>query len=200
MITTYVHPRLGLPKFLTFEPFFLSALEEFDRGQETKFTMMGGLSPSTVAARMRDSLQGYRLNSKHWGTSVNPQFVALFAKHDGQFVIAGPDTNGEVWFRCRHKKGGHVGTTFCEVEGHLDKHIRRTVSPSPTGVPAAQVIRARSCDRDVVLSYGHLKGRGELSMPVIFPGPVEPSIVAELINTSDVAFNFDSERNETILM
>jgi hypothetical protein len=66
MLVNYVHPRLGLPKFLTFEPFFVTALENFDRGEATRFEITGGLSPSTIAARLRDSLHGYRLNKLAW--------------------------------------------------------------------------------------------------------------------------------------
>jgi hypothetical protein len=202
MLTQYVHPRLGLPKFLTFEPYFVAGLEAFDKGQDTKFDLSGGLSPSTLAARMRDSLQGYRLNKKFWGDRVSPRFAELYEKHDGQFVIAGPDENNEVWLRARRKRFAYKGTPFNEVEGNLPKYVStKTVIRSDPAVPSQPAgIIAKDSSNAVVTAYVTLKNLGQLDQPVIFPGPVDPTLIAELTATSDIAFHYDPNRNETVLV
>lgn len=202
MLTQYVHPRLGLPKFLTFEPFFVSALEAYDRGEDTKFQITGGLSPSTIAARMRDSLHGYRINNRAWDPKVDPRFVELFNKHDGTFVIAGPDTNGEVWFRRRHKTPLFKGTVFSEIEGNLPKYMStKTVSATSMAQSAApSAMRAKDCSVDTVKAFVNLKSLGQLDQPVIFPGPIDPGLTDSLSAGVDIAFHFDPQRNETILV
>ena len=202
MLTQYVHPRLGLPKFLTFEPYFIAALEAFDKGQDTKFDLSGGLSPSTLAARMRDSLQGYRINKKSWGERVDPRFAALYEKHDGQFVIAGPDENNSVWLRARRKRFAYAGTPFSEVEGNLPRYMStKTVIRSDPMVPSQPAgIIAKDSTNAVVSAYVALKNLGQLDQPVIFPGPVDPVLVAQLTASSDIAFHYDPNRNETILV
>jgi len=202
MFTQYVHPRLGLPKFLTFEPFFLAALEAFDKGKATKFELKGGLSPSTIAARMRDSLHGYRLNFTAWKDRVDPRFIELHAKHEGKFVISGPNEAGEVWFRERHQRGIFKGVPFSEIEGNLPKYLgtKSVVTPSTSPQPADSSIRANSCDENIVRTYVTLKSTGNLSQPVIFPGQVNQPLIDELQSSFDIAFHYDAGRHETILV
>jgi hypothetical protein len=202
MITSYIHPRLGLTKFLAFQPFFIAALEEYEKGNDTKFTALGGLSANTVAARMRDSLAGYRINAKLWSDRIDPHFIELMNRCDGLFVIAGPDLNGDIWLRARHKTGEHKPgqLPFCEVEGTLDKHVRRTVLPAVQTPAPAQIIRPLSNDQEVVKLFCALKGRGEIPMPVIFTGPIETSISDEMLRSYDISISYNPERNETIIM
>lgn len=204
MLTKYVHPRLGLPRFITLEPFFVDALEAFDKGNETLLTTTGGLSPSTVAARMRDSLQGYRINKRDWAQVVNPRFVELMAKHDGTFVIAGPDPNMQVWFRSRHKrKNAYAGPTFHEVEGDLPKFLRsKTVLAQNQGAtPNSLAVRASNCLDETVRAYAQLKYAGEFAeQPIVFPGPISAELQANLIGAGDIAFHFDEQRQETVMV
>lgn len=199
MLTSYVHPRLGQKKFELFQPWFLDALERLDQGQETKFDFKNGLSPSTVAARMRDSLQGYRLNK--WDCAT-PRFVELFNKHDGKFVVAGPDLENNVYFRFKHARGRQSGDKpYHVLEGQLPTHMQaRAAERTVLNTAVPQPLRAKSCDTLVVEQYGKLKGIGEIDVAVIFPGPVEPSIIERLTSTFDLAFQFYPERNETIML
>lgn len=203
MLTSYVHPRLGLPKFLTFEPFFVTALRAFDRGEDTRFDITGGLSPSTIAARMRDSIQGYRLNHTTWTDRVDPEFITLFTKHDGKFVISGPNEQGEVWFRTKQKQGGHLirpGTpSFHEVEGQINKYVatKSVISSRPTTLAP---LRAKDCFPETVAHFAALKANGHLELAVIFPGAIDTDTTAKLLSVFDIAFHFDSQRNETILV
>ena len=203
MLTSYVHPRLGLPKFLTFEPFFVTALRAFDRGEDTRFEITGGLSPSTIAARMRDSIQGYRLNATSWGDRVDPEFVTLFAKHDGKFVISGPNPQGEVWFRTKQKQGGHLvrpgSPSFHEAEGEIGKYLS-TKSYVSRGATGPAPLRAKDCRSETVAQFAALKANGHLELAVIFPGAIDTETTNNLLSMFDVAFHFDSQRNETILV
>lgn len=204
MLTAHIHPRLGLDKFLKFEPFFLAALEAFDKdGSATVFSVDGGLSPTTIAARMRDSLQGYRLNQVAWKDQVNPRFAQLMAKHDGQFVIAGPDTEGRVMLRHRRMPNAVIfnGPTFHQASGNLPKYIRTThVKPSDNNSPVLDpTIKAPNCDEATVRALVLVKTQG-LAAPVIFPGALTTRLCDELSSVHDVAFHYDAERNETVMM
>jgi len=200
MQTQYVHPRLGLPKFLVFEPFIRDAIEAFDRGQDTKITVNGGLSQTTVAARLRDSLLGFRLNHRSWQPRVDPVVYDLLLKHDGKFVIAGPDANGEIWFRQRRKTGNpNIPVQFNEVEGQLDKHMR-TSAVARVNPPAQTALRAKDCNIETIRSFAMLRAAGQLDLPVIFPGPISPDIESEIVASHDVAFHYDQQRNETVLV
>ena len=201
MLVNYVHPRLGLPKFHTFEPFFITALENFDRGEATRFEITGGLSPSTIAARLRDSLHGYRLNKLAWADRIDPRFAELFAKHDGAFVIAGPDEEGNVWLRQRHLPQKNRELTFTQVEGQLPKYVSAKSIPAGQTQPAAPSgLRAKSCTEAAVRSFVMLKSLGQLDEPVIFPGPLDPNLTSGLMAMHDIAFHYDGQRNETILV
>jgi hypothetical protein len=204
MNTHHVHPRLGLPRFLSFEPFFLEALRAFDRGQDTKFTIEGGLSPSTIAARMRDSIQGLRINNDGWKDRIDPELWELFHKHDGKFVIAGPDVNNEVWFRAAKKRGNpnFAGVPFHEAAGELRRYMstKSIVRQGGASTPAETSIRATDCSEQIVRSFVTLKALGQLTSPVIFPGPIDGGLIETLTTDADIAFHFDSNRNETILL
>lgn len=200
MLTQYVHPRLGLPKFRFFEPFFLQALQAFDRGEDTKFTLDGGLSPTTVAARMRDSLQGLRLNNTNWESQIDPEVYRLYFKHEGKFVIAGPDSDGNVWMRKRLQTGKKGGTQFTQVEGELGKHVRVSTVQQVATHSAPQPIRAGDCAPDTVKQFAHLKAGGHIAAAVIFPGPLDPTDTAGLSHDNDIHFHYDPSRNETILL
>ena len=211
MLTSHIHPRLGLPKFLLFEPYFKDALLAFDAGNDTLITITGGLSPNTVAARMRDSLAGLRLNGKGpnaelWRAKIDPVVWDLFWKHDGQFVIAGPDNNMQVWFRAKRPKGGrsaNVPLTFNEVSGDLAKHVRtKTVIQSDVTRPSvsSETLRANDCTESTVRKMVDLRVTNCISQAIAFPGPLDQSLIDTLTSSFDVAFHYDVTRNETILL
>jgi hypothetical protein len=45
-----------------------------------------------------------------------------------------------------------------------------------------------------------LKSLGQLDEPVIFPGPLDPNLTSGLMAMHDIAFHYDGQRNETILV
>ena len=211
MLTSHIHPRLGLPKFLSFEPYFKDALLAFDAGNDTLITITGGLSPNTVAARMRDSLSGLRLNGKgpnadRWRSAIDPIVWDLFWKHDGHFVIAGPDSAMQVWFRTKRPKGGHSASApihFNEVQGDLSKHLRtKTIIQSNHTQPSvsAETLRANDCSETAVRRMVQLRNDNIISQAIAFPGQIDAALVAELTDSFDIAFHYDVVRNETILL
>jgi len=211
MLTSHIHPRLGLPKFLSFEPYFKDALLAFDSGNDTLITITGGLSPNTVAARMRDSLSGLRLNGKgpnadRWRSAIDPVVWDLFWRHDGHFVIAGPDSAMQIWFRSKRPKGGHSASApihFNEVQGDLSKHLRtKTIINSPSLRPtaSADVLRANDCTDSAVRRMVDLRITNIISPAIAFPGQLDPALTADLTTSHDIAFHYDPVRNETILL
>jgi len=211
MLTSHIHPRLGLPKFLSFEPYFKDALLAFDLGNDTLITITGGLSPNTVAARMRDSLSGLRLNGKgpnadRWKSAIDPVVWQLFWKHDGHFVIAGPDSSMQIWFRVRKAKGGlsaSAAVHFNEVQGDLAKHVRtKTIIQANSSRPSvsSETLRANDCSESTVRRMLELRIDNIISQAIAFPGPIDTALVAELTGSFDIAFHYDIVRNETILL
>jgi hypothetical protein len=211
MLTSHIHPRLGLPKFLSFEPYFKDALLAFDSGNDTLITITGGLSPNTVAARMRDSLSGLRLNGKgpnadRWRSAIDPVVWDLFWRHDGHFVIAGPDSAMQIWFRSKRPKGGHSASApihFNEVQGDLSKHLRtKTIINSDSFRPSAsaEVLRANDCTEATIRKMVDLRTTNIISQAIAFPGTLDPGLITELTDSFDIAFHHDVIRNETILL
>jgi hypothetical protein len=210
MLTSHVHPRLGIPKFTQFHPFFLAALQAFDRGEDTEFKIEGGLSPNTVAARMRDSIMAYRINTRgpmreQWLAAGGEPFNTLFVKHDHKFVIAGPDNEGRVMFRHKKFTGKDREIRYTQVGGELPKYIRMRSVASPQGAVAQQApgsdgLRAKDSTDSTVRAFFQLKLIGQLDQPVVFPGPVTAELTTELQSQGDFFFHFDPDRNETVLM
>ena len=193
----HVHPRLGIGPFKKFEPFFLEALRAFPATTEMKID--GGLSPTTIAARMRDSLLGYRLN--RW-PEADPEFRTLYEQHEGKFVLRGPDKDMRIYFTERTVPGAHTfkGTSFHQAEGTLGKYIKTRVIQDKLPVAAPQVVRVsgtQSMKEIAVLAA--LRAAGSID-PVVFVGDIRSDGTRELEASSDVVFHYDESRNETILM
>ena len=115
----HIHPRLGIGPFVKFEPFFIEALKAFPA---TTVFKIDGLSPTTICARMRDSMLGYRLN--RW-SQASPEFVSLFDQHEGQFVFR-LDKDMQVLFTPRRLTGAQSSATvpFTQIQGDLPKYVK----------------------------------------------------------------------------
>lgn len=203
-LTSYIHPRLGLPSFLKFQPYFLEALRAWPK--ETQFNILGGLSPSTITARMRDALQGYRLNKDAWRESVNPEFVTLFAQYDGQFMISMAE-DATVWFRQRHKQGKHIGAStarFHEVEGELDKHIRsksfvaKATHQGPAGPEHITINPAHLTEQDFN-NLMVLLAHEAFDLPLLFSGDLT-SKFSDSFQLHGVTAVYNQQRNETVVI
>lgn len=202
MLTQYVHSRLGLPSFEKFQPYFLAGLRALEAGQECLVSIDGGLSPATVAARMRDSLHGFRINTVEWSKIADPEFVTLFAKWDGLFTISGPDINNEVIIRSKRAVGRRSasGTSLTQVvQGNLDRYVRTSSRPSsqPTQDDS---ITAPNSEIDTLMKYVAMKSSGLLPMAVKFVGLFDQSTLDSIHAAYDVALSYDQQRNITILL
>lgn len=206
MLTAFVHPRLGLPSFERFQPYFIAGLRALEAGNECVVNIDGGLSPATIAARMRDSLHGFRINASLWSQSVDPEFVSLFTKWDGQFTISGPDLDGLIVIRPK-RQVGRKSASGASLSQHdttsLGKFLSTTVRP-PQMSTAVQTglddsITAPNNERDTVMRYVEMKSAGLLPVAIKFIGKLSIPIVEEIINY-DVALSYDEQRNITILL
>lgn len=207
MQTAYVHPRLGLPSFLKFEPFFLEALRQWPK--ETKFNISQTLSPNTIIARMRDSLSGFRLNRDRWLPSINPEFVKLFDQYEGQYVFClVPDATDDtlpaaVWFKHRRQRGNPNNlNSFHQVSGELHKHIRSEsfVTHNMKPVEAQGILmNGEALGQEDYNFLAHLVAIHAFQSPLFFQGDVTNNFV-EASLTMDVTAHFNPNRNETIVM
>lgn len=205
MLTQYVHSRLGWPSFEKFQPYYIEGLKSLEAGAECLVQIDGGLSPATVAARMRDSLHGFRINAAEWSKVADPVFVELFHKWDGLFTISGPNLNGEVTIRPKQARGRKTvgGVQLSQVvQGNIDRYVRTVQRPTRSAAAAStdDSITAPNSDEATIREYVRMKGLGLLPMTVKFIGQFPEDLTMSLMSTFDVAISYDQQRNITILL
>lgn len=192
-----VHPRLGLESFRKFEPYFIEALKAFP--ETTEFKISGGLSPSTICARMRDSLLGYRLNQ--W-PDASPEFRSLFEQHDGKFVMR-LDPNMRVLFTARRMTGYAAAgaVPFSEVGGNIGKYIKTQTVIGTAKASEPRMMRINGTPtEDQILTLATLKATGQIEDPIVFTGDIRTERLLSLQSSHDIVFHFDETRDETIIM
>jgi len=196
MQATYAHQKLGLAKFKTYEPYLLAAFEDLDKNLESRFVVTG-IAPSTLAARLRDTIAGFRINRSAWQDAIEPRFLALFLKYDNQFVIRGPDEQNNVWLAFKRYRPGLTPPSASEVTGEIRRYqtiVKPFIRPS-----APTEHRANSKDNKVIEAFVTLICSGEITNPVIFSGKIDSDYQVSLTNSHDIAFYYDPLRDVTVL-
>ena len=194
-ITAHVHPRLGIGPFKKFEPYFIEAMRALPA--TTVITIEGGLSPSTICARMRDSLLGYRLN--RW-PQADLEFRSLYEQHQDSMVVR-LDKDMRVLITPRRLPGGSSMAPWNEVQGKLARYIKTKVVADHLRPPEPEVLRIQGTPTVAqIANLATMKGSGIITTPITFLGDIRSDATRELEVSSDIVFHYDPERNETILM
>lgn len=172
--------QLTEESFRKYEPFIKQAVK--NAPLETSFSVPDGLSVNTFVARVRDAIVS--LKRFRWDTTIDVEKLWTLS---GKYIWSIDPGGEKIWFREKQKRGR-------PLEYAAEAHTRQAAQAGASISSVWTNLQVGEIDSLALLIHNQ-----RITGPVYVEGQLPEELTSRLSSLFDVAFTFDTTKNQTII-